>query len=194
MKDVTSDPRQQVILAAAWKAFAAYGFRKTSMDDIARGADMSRPALYLHYRNKEDIFRHLAQAHYDQAVASVAGALAAPGPVGERLAAAFVAQGGAVAETMLRSPHGMELMDAGSATASDIVETGEARLRGVYANWLSQQAQAGRVRFTGEVTEVAATMAAALKGIKAAGGDYPVYLARISQLAALLGAGLETGR
>lgn len=189
-----SDPRQQAILSAAWKAFAAYGYRKTSMDDIARGAAMSRPGLYLHYRNKEDIFRHLARFHYDQVAASVAEALAEPlaesSPVADQLSAAFVAQGGAVAEAMLNSPHGMELMDTGSATAADIVEAGEARLRGIYACWLGELARAGRVRFSGTEDEVAATIGAALKGIKMAGSDYPVYLARTAQLATLIGAGL----
>ncbi|MEM7319164.1 MAG: TetR family transcriptional regulator, partial [Pseudomonadota bacterium] len=37
MKDEIEDPKQKAILEAAWTAFATYGFRKTSMDDIARG-------------------------------------------------------------------------------------------------------------------------------------------------------------
>jgi AcrR family transcriptional regulator len=65
------DPRRQAILKAAFDAFCSYGFRRTSMEDIARGANMSRAALYLHYRNKEDIFRSLAQFYYDDAVAQV---------------------------------------------------------------------------------------------------------------------------
>ena len=73
---LSSDPRQQAILESAWKAFSAYGFRKTSMDDIARGAGISRPALYLHYRNKEDIFRTLAQYLYEASEQAVRDVLA----------------------------------------------------------------------------------------------------------------------
>ncbi|MGV6850019.1 MAG: TetR/AcrR family transcriptional regulator, partial [Marinibacterium sp.] len=112
MQDKAPDSKQKAILNAAWDAFAAYGFRKTSMDDIAHGAGMSRPALYLRYRNKEDILRSLVQGYYDRAASDVAAALAGTGPVADRLNRAFLAQGGPLAEVMLTSPHGMELMDS----------------------------------------------------------------------------------
>ena len=51
MNEMGTDHRQTSILLGAWNTFAAYGYKKTSMDDIARAAGMSRPALYLHYRN-----------------------------------------------------------------------------------------------------------------------------------------------
>ena len=38
MTDLIDDTRQKAILTSAFQAFSAYGFRKTSMDDIARGA------------------------------------------------------------------------------------------------------------------------------------------------------------
>ena len=49
--------KRQRILDAALKKFSAYGFARTAMADIAEGADMSRPALYQHFENKEEIFR-----------------------------------------------------------------------------------------------------------------------------------------
>lgn len=193
MKGNSSYSRQQTILNAAFGAFAAYGHRKTSMDDIARAAGMSRPALYLHYRNKHDIFRSLAQFYYDQAGAAVVDALGASGPVADVLGAAFAAQGGGVFEVMLTSPHGLELLDATSATASDIVQTGEAGLRDIYADWLDNMAAAGRVHLAGPAQEMAGTMMAALKGIKMAGTDYATYKRRVALLAVMIGSGLETG-
>lgn len=191
MKDSDSDPRQKTILIAAWKSFAAYGYRKTSMDDIARGAGMSRPALYLHYRNKEDILRSLVQYYHDQSAGAVEKALAEPGPVTHVLTAAFVAQGGDVIEAMLTSPHGMELLDTGSMLAADIVAQSQAQLRELFADWLTSQARAGRIRLIAPADEVAGTIIAALKGIKMAGGDYATYRTRVALLAAMIGAGLE---
>lgn len=193
MKDLGTDPKQKAILKSAWTAFATYGFRKTSMDDIARGAGMSRPALYLHYRNKEDIFRSLAQYYYDDAAECVAEALSCEGPVAEVLAGAFKAQGGGIVEAMLTSPHGMELLDAGTTTAPDIAQDGEARLRGLYADWLAAQAEAGRVHLPGPPDAVAATMTAALKGIKSSAPGYVEYQQRVAQLAKLIGGGLQAG-
>ena len=71
--------RQDAILDAAFGAFATYGYRRTSMDDIARGAGLSRTALYLHYRNKEDIFRSLAARYFDEALRDMTAALHLPG-------------------------------------------------------------------------------------------------------------------
>ena len=63
------DPqRQDAILDAAFGVFAAYGYRRTTMEDIARACGMSRTALYLHFRNKDDIFRSLTERYLDQAL------------------------------------------------------------------------------------------------------------------------------
>lgn len=48
--------RRRAILDAALSCFIQFGYAKTSLDDIARRANLSRPLLYRKYRNKEDIF------------------------------------------------------------------------------------------------------------------------------------------
>lgn len=191
MQQENPDPRLGAILAAAWRVFAAYGYRKTSMQDIAQGAGMSRPALYLHFRNKEEIFRHLVAAYYDTAEAKVRAALAAEGPIAERVVAAVEAQGGDTIRAMLASPHGVELLDTGLATAGDIATSGEARLVAAYAGWLNQQASVGRVRLDGGAEDIADTLMAALKGLKLARPDPETYRRRARRLALLVGAGLE---
>lgn len=44
------------IIDAAQKLFFRHGFKRVTMNDIADGAGMSRPALYLVFANKEEIF------------------------------------------------------------------------------------------------------------------------------------------
>ena len=44
------------ILDAAADLFAHYGYDKTTMDDIARAAHVSKGAIYLHFRSKDDLF------------------------------------------------------------------------------------------------------------------------------------------
>src|SRR5690606_37864829 len=77
------------ILGAAFVRFARYGFRRTSMEDIAAEAGVSRAALYLQFRNKEEIFKSLAQDLQDRALARAGEALAADGPLAERVRAAI---------------------------------------------------------------------------------------------------------
>ncbi|MCF6431987.1 TetR/AcrR family transcriptional regulator [Leisingera sp. MMG026] len=184
------DPKQQVILGAAWAAFSTYGFRKTSMDDIAKSAGMSRPALYLHFRNKEAIFRALVAAYYDNTAENVRAGLASEGTLAKRLLAAFEGQGGEAIESMMASPHGMELFEVTKNVAGKEIEEGEAALRGLYATWLQQQAETGQAVLNGQAEVIARTICASLKGIKQSAGDYATYLEGVRQLAALFGAGL----
>lgn len=50
------DVRRRRILEAAIATFLRYGYRKTSMEEVARAADISRQGLYLHFPTKEDLF------------------------------------------------------------------------------------------------------------------------------------------
>ncbi|HWJ36897.1 MAG TPA: helix-turn-helix domain-containing protein [Steroidobacteraceae bacterium] len=50
-------PRHEALLEAAVGVFARYGFRKTSMDEVARAAGVSRQGLYLLFADKEELFR-----------------------------------------------------------------------------------------------------------------------------------------
>jgi len=189
MKDKLDDPKQHVILASALEAFATYGFRKTSMDDIAKRAGMSRPAVYLHYKNKEAIVRSLTRAHYAEKIENVSKALAGEGSVSDRLAHAIDAQVKGLAE-ILTSPHGMEMLDTSKSTASDILAEGEAEMTALYADWLRREDSAGRVRLPNGPDETAKTITATVMGVKLTATDAGEFERRISQLAELLGAGL----
>jgi AcrR family transcriptional regulator len=56
-----ADARQQAVLDAAVGVYARYGFRKTSMEEVARAAGVSRQGLYLQFANKEELFRKAVQ-------------------------------------------------------------------------------------------------------------------------------------
>mgnify|MGYP005836246941 CR=1 FL=1 len=51
--------RETRILDAAGALIVRYGFAKTTMDDIAAEAAVSKGALYLHFRSKDDLFEAL---------------------------------------------------------------------------------------------------------------------------------------
>ena len=50
------------IIEAATSVFLRYGFRRTTMGDLAQAAGISRPALYLRFCNKENIFQKVLEA------------------------------------------------------------------------------------------------------------------------------------
>lgn len=53
--------KKSQIQQAAIEVFGTYGYKKTSMQDIADALDISRPALYQYYKNKEAIFLGLVE-------------------------------------------------------------------------------------------------------------------------------------
>jgi AcrR family transcriptional regulator len=192
-----SDPaeaRRQEILAAAFEVFRQYGFRRSSMEDIARAAGLSRAALYLHYRNKSDIFRSLAEAYFVQTEHRIRDALIEAAPVEAALKAVFAAKAGPEMEALLDSPHGDELLDANFAVCGDIVQDGEARIAAVLADWLNLEALAGRVTLEptgGDALPLARTMIGALVGQKSASAGFSAYRDACDRLAVMFARGLR---
>lgn len=180
---VSVPERLDVILDAAFSAFATYGYRRTAMDDIAKGAGMSRSALYLHFRNKEDIFRSLALRYFDEALRDMTAALDRPGQTLEQaLLAAFVAKDGKFMEAVLTTPHGQELMDAGFAVTGDLAAAGEARMVEVLGDWLARRPIPAGL---GSARDVAGTVMTAVKGLKTSARGMEEYRAGQARLAAL---------
>ncbi|MFT4022910.1 MAG: TetR/AcrR family transcriptional regulator [Flavihumibacter sp.] len=56
-----TDPIRQDILHGARELFIHFGFRKTTMEDIARKIGKSKSALYYYFKTKEEIFDAMAQ-------------------------------------------------------------------------------------------------------------------------------------
>lgn len=52
-----AEGKQEALLEAAVGVFARYGYRKASMDEVARAAGVSRQGLYLQFEDKEELFR-----------------------------------------------------------------------------------------------------------------------------------------
>lgn len=53
------DQTRDKILTVANELFSRFGFRKTSMDEIAKISRKAKGSLYYHFANKEDLFREV---------------------------------------------------------------------------------------------------------------------------------------
>lgn len=186
------DDKVQTILYAAFDAFAKYGFKRTSMADIAEGADMSRAALYLHFKNKNDIFREMIETYYEMSCRDVSEALGKDGSIEQLLHMAFLAQTGDTFRALLDSPHGAEIIDMKSADR-ETVQQGLDKVLNVYAHWLTAQANVGRLSFAAihsDPIEVALIMQRAMDGLKADVPSYDEFSKRRDALAIFLARGL----
>ena len=63
--EVNESARQTHVLEIALTVFVRHGFRKTSIEDIAKAAGISRQGIYLHFKNKDEIFSASIQKALD---------------------------------------------------------------------------------------------------------------------------------
>ena len=88
--DESETGRREHVLDAALLTFSRYGYRKASMEDVARAADISRPGLYFYFASKRDLFRAAVTQALDGDVAAAERALADTNrPLRDRLIEAF---------------------------------------------------------------------------------------------------------
>jgi len=187
------DARRQAILEAAFVTFCQYGFRRTAMEDIARASGLSRASLYLHYRNKQDIFQSLTQTYFDRTSSRIKAALLPGMPPSDALAAVFDAKAGPELEAILASPHGAELLDVKASSVADLVRDGEAAIAAQIADWLRSESAAERLTlgpFDKDPLGLAQTIIAALMGLKTADVGIAGYRADGRRLALLFGRAL----
>jgi AcrR family transcriptional regulator len=190
----TIDPKEAAILSAAFECFARYGLRRTSMADIAAGAGMSRPALYLHYAGKEDIFNALVRSHFERSEKAVGQVLADPGPAAQVLLAVFHAIDGEAVEAMLNSPHADEILSANGPFSQAAVVEAHARITGHIARWIDKGVVDGRFSLDGlnaTADDFAATVMATKFGIKAFATNFADYRAAQARVAAIFGKALS---
>src|SRR4029450_7837311 len=85
-RQVAADGKREAILGAALELFGRYGYRRTSIDDIARQAGVAKGPVSLSVENKEALFRTLARSLLDGVLARARDAAGArDGGVAERL-------------------------------------------------------------------------------------------------------------
>lgn len=141
------DTRRRAILDAAVTVFIRFGFRKTSMEEVARAAQVSRQGLYLHFSTKEDLFREAVHHTMAQSLDAALAALRDPArDLEQKLLGAFDAMTGRYVGMM-------------GASASDLVETASALLGPIL--------QEHEEKFADAVAKAIATgkLAAAYKGV-----------------------------
>ena len=104
MSSTADSTRQERVLAVALEVFGRYGFRKTSMDEVARSAGISRQGLYLYFASKEALFRAAVRQELDTALGDASRGLDEGGAaLNQRVVAALDAWLGRYVGSMLAS-------------------------------------------------------------------------------------------
>lgn len=131
---MVSEVRVGEVLDAAYVCFTRHGVRRTTMDDIAREAGMSRAAVYQYVRNKQDVFRRLTKRLLDTALDEATAAVRSGSTPTERVTAALDTKLALVARLWQDSPaHAAELLGESNTVSAQLVEDYDAAMRDLIA-------------------------------------------------------------
>ncbi len=142
------DLKRESILAAAEVQFSRYGFRRTSMEDIAKETGVSRASLYSYFENKEEIFRSLTEHLHEQSLQDAERCLKEGGSdrdIADRVGAALIARLAPFLEVVTKSAHGGELYDENSRLCGELVAASSDRFLRMLTAALTAAARAGEI-------------------------------------------------
>lgn len=165
--------------------FLAYGFQRTTMDDIARAAEMSRPAVYLHFRNKMEIFREIAEGYAERLVGEARQILAGEGSLGARVGRMFELCFVKLKEEMAATPHGADLLNMKDAMSADVVASVRRRISAALTEAIEAE-----VEYAGDPSPqaMADILLDAFEGAKERGASLPELRTLASDLGRLVSA------
>ena len=109
--------KPNAIVLAGLQLFTQYGYRKTSIDDIARAAQVAKRTVYLHFENKAAVFLAVLEYLGEQVRQRCAVAESAGGTAVDRLTGLLDAYFGMAFELFSKSEHMPELEETFSKLA-----------------------------------------------------------------------------
>lgn len=147
---------QDRILDAAMRVFRRHGFRRSSIEQAAEEAGLTRQALYHHFSSKEALFRGAIERLYQRALAAEAAAAMTAEEADRDLADVIVAEIGARLGVLFAelegSPHIEELFSEHLAQAGDLYQTYSSRFGDEVAATIARVCRARKLRLVGGVT------------------------------------------
>jgi TetR/AcrR family transcriptional regulator len=181
------DERVTAILDAAYICFTRHGVRRTTMDDLAQQAGMSRPAVYQYVRNKEDAFQRLVRRLLDEALRASRTAMEREDGLAGRLTAALEAKLDLVMTVWRDSPaHAAELLSIDARMTADLIAGYDDAMHDLLADALRQ------ARPHTDAKAIAQLLLALTRGLEADLSTPKTPVRRLRQGVALIVAGLDT--
>ena len=171
--------RRDAVLESALLTFARHGYRKTSMEELARAARISRPGLYFLFESKETLFRAAFTRALEQDLGAAASLLAATDrPMRERLVCAFDRWAGRYVGPLGRDI--TSVIEQNPDLLGAIVETAPTRLADLITDAIAKTSERA------SAIQVAQTLISVSIGLKHQVETREAYLERLSTAVDLL--------
>jgi AcrR family transcriptional regulator len=178
--------KRDKVLKAARATFLRYGFKRVTMNDIAEAAGISRPALYLVFNSKEEVFKGVYEHFVKETLAEIESKTAALKTPEEKLRAAFELWTVRPFEIMLTSSEAAELLESTFGFAQDSVNQGYRSFEKVLLPILKSHSKFQTVKTKISVEKIAHILSSAARGFKVTANDAPEIRSMIKELLILL--------
>ena len=199
MTRMQENTKRQAILTAAHTQFRQYGYRKTSMEDIARELGISRASLYSYFENKDEIFRCVSMSLHENALFEARSCLqheegdASGGDLIRQVERALLARHRPFQDEYVQSPHNVELHDEYSRLCGDIVADSHSQFQTMLATALKSASRRGEIDLKqAGITAIQAAeiLNLATAGLKRGATDLATFEMRVRKFSAVFVAGL----
>ena len=145
------------------RLFATYGFRKVSMGDIAKAADLSRQSIYNQFGSKDAVLEWAVTAFLDDVTnTSVQRLQSVDGDPSDTLSSAYQAWIGDHVPLLRGTEHGGELLETAMTSAAKASRDYEGEFDGAVRRFLMES---GVCATQSEAKETAFVLGAASKGL-----------------------------
>ena len=181
------------VLEAATFVFLRYGYRRTTMGDIATAAGISRPALYLLFCNKERVFEATLRKLAASLLEEIRIGLAIPGTPLEKLRLAFELWAVRPFALMAESPDARDLIHCGHEFAKEAMDQNFSDFEGQLVAILETISETPPVAGP-SLEQIAHVLSASVHGFKGAARNASELREMIDALLHLTIASLATGR
>jgi AcrR family transcriptional regulator len=184
------------IADAALRLFARYGYRRSSMDDIAKEAGLAKATLYLHFKGKDDVFRAMLQLLARRADTRCREVMALDAPFATRLSALLHAHHGQAYASFGTGEHLVELKAVMASIAGPELQAFDQLFINFAKSLFTQAEKAGEISYARSglgLDELVATLRLAAAGAKVA-GDPPsreIYAERLTNIAKIFAAAVK---
>ena len=158
--------KKSKILTAARSAFLRYGYRRVSMNDIAEAGGVSRAALYLRFKNKEEIFVGMFMQWVDETVADIEREIAAVATPEKKIEYAFEIWAVRPFEMTMTSTEARELVECSFDFAQTSLRQGYKKFEATIAPVLASLAENHPAKTNLAPEEIAHILASAVRGFK----------------------------
>lgn len=188
-----AEEKRAKIVTAATTLFSRYGFKRTSIDQLAAEAGVAKPTVYAYFKDKDAVFEAVVVAVCEDLIARAEAASRGRGSIEERLSAMLAAKFTRYWELVQRSPHAQELLDSQNRLGTETIARADKAFVRLLATTIEESSEVDPARAGLTAMGLAQLLIRAASGAAYDATTVAAHRKHLGELVRLLMLGLRQG-